>query len=389
LFTRFFSVSCAVTIAAACCAAQQNTPNPATPATAADPAAAAASATPAAAAPVAVPALERKIEIMIRSELGVPPQYEIAIGPRQKSDLNGYDTIAVTFSLPSQPQKKQTVEFLLSKDSSTLARLSKWDIGPDPGTTLPTDGRPVRGNPDAKVTIVNFDDLECPYCARMNAEFFPETLDRYKGLVKFVYLDYPLVEIHPWAMHAAVERELPCGAEPGGVLELRRLSAHARAGCERSGQQSDKVGGDAGQTGGSGGGAKEQLDAAKLDACLAKQDDSKIVAEMRAADKVGVNATPTFFVSGERWAGQLEAHQLWIMIDRALTEQGIAPRFRRSLRRARRRQRSRGSEPMQSGGWAFILKGKRRPRFVAPQSGEIFDLSIGSISIGSIQRVGR
>jgi protein-disulfide isomerase len=72
-------------------------------------------------------------------------------------------------------------------------------------------------------------------------------------------------------------------------------------------------------------GARDQLDAAKLDACLAKQDDSKIVAEMRAADKVGVNATPTFFVSGERWAGQLEAHQLWIMIDRALTEQGIAP----------------------------------------------------------------
>jgi protein-disulfide isomerase len=321
LFTRFFSVSCAVTIAAACCAAQQNTPNPGTPATVQTPAAAATT-TPA--APVAVPALERKIEIMIRSELGVPPQYEVAIGPRQKSDLNGYDTIAVTFSLPSQPQKKQTVEFLLSKDSSTLARLSKWDIGPDPGATLPTDGRPVRGNPDAKVTIINFDDLECPYCARMNAEFFPETLDRYKGLVKFVYLDYPLVEIHPWAMHAAVDANCLAAQNPAAYwnyVDYLHTRGQDVSGPDnnltKSAAMLDKL---ADQEG-----AREQLDAAKLDACLAKQDDSKIVAEMRAADKVGVNATPTFFVSGERWAGQLEAHQLWIMIDRALTEQGIAP----------------------------------------------------------------
>jgi protein-disulfide isomerase len=71
-------------------------------------------------------------------------------------------------------------------------------------------------------------------------------------------------------------------------------------------------------------GAREHLDAAKLDACVAKQDDTKIMAERKAADKAGVNATPTFFVSGERWAGELEKHQLWVMIDRALKAQGIA-----------------------------------------------------------------
>ena len=72
-------------------------------------------------------------------------------------------------------------------------------------------------------------------------------------------------------------------------------------------------------------GARDHVDAAKLDACIAKQDDTKILAEIRAADRAGVNATPTFFVSGERWAGQLDERQLWVMIDRALTEQGITP----------------------------------------------------------------
>jgi protein-disulfide isomerase len=304
------------------CAAQQ-TPNTASPAT---PAAPAATADPSAttAGAVTSPALERKIEVMIRAELGVPPQYEVAIGPRQKSDVNGYDIIAVTFLLPSQPARKQTVDFLLSKDSSTLARLSKWDIGPDPAAMLPTSGRPVRGDPDAKVTIVNFDDLECPYCAAMNAEFFPATMDRYKGLVKFVYLDYPLVEIHPWAMHAAVNAN--CLAALDGTAYWNYVDYLHTHGQDVNGPDNnlakatamlDKL---ADQEG-----ARENLDAAKLDACVAKQDDSKIVAEMKAGDKVGVSATPTFFVSGERWAGQLEEHQLWIMIDRALKAQGIAP----------------------------------------------------------------
>lgn len=312
---------CAWLIVAAGCIAQQTPPAAAPPApvqSAPD------AATPANSAPLAKPALERKIEIMIRSELGVPPQYEVAIGPREKSDVNGYDSIAVTFSLPSQPQKKQTVDFLLSKDSSTLARLSKWDIGPDPAALLPTDGRPVRGNPDAKVAIVNFDDLECPYCARMNAEFFPETMERYKGLVKFIYLDYPLVEIHPWAMHAAVNANCLAAQNPAAYWNyVDYLHVHGQDvsgpdnNLAKSTAMLDKL---ADQEG-----TRDQLDAAKLDACVAKQDDSRIITEMKAGDKAGVNATPTFFVNGERWAGQLEEHQLWIMIDRALKEQGVAP----------------------------------------------------------------
>jgi protein-disulfide isomerase len=320
LLRKVFLVGCGLAIAAASCEAQQ--PPASAPAATAAPAAAPAAAPDPTSG--VVPVLQRKIEVMIRAELAVPPQYEIAIGPRQKSDVNGYDTIAVTFSLPSQPDRKQTVDFLLSKDSSTLARLSKWDIGPDPAAMLPTSGRPMRGDPDAKVMIVNFDDLECPYCAQMNAEFFPATLDRYKGLVKFVYMDYPLVEIHPWAMHAAVNAN--CLAAQNATAYWNYVDYLHTHGQDVSGPDHDlaksmavldKL---ANQEG-----ARDNLDAAKLGACLTKQDDTKIVAEIKAGDKVGVNATPTFFVSGERWAGELEEHQVWIMIDRALKEQGIEP----------------------------------------------------------------
>jgi protein-disulfide isomerase len=311
LFKRVLWCACAAFTAAYACTAQQ---------TSADaPQAKLTDTSPALSA-----TLDRKIEVMIRSELSVPPQYEIAIGARQKSDVSGYDTIAVTFSLAGQPARTQTVDFLLSKDSNTLARLNKWDIGPDPGSTLPTEGRPVRGNPQAKVTIVNFDDLECPYCARMHAEFFPAVLDRYKGLVKFVYVDYPLVEIHPWAMHAAVDAN--CLAALSDVAYWNYVDYLHAHGQDVSGEGNDPVKAAATldklaeQEG-----DRDHLDAPKLLACVTKQDDSKVVAEMKAGDKVGVNATPTFFVNGERWAGQLEQAELETMIDRALKAQGIAP----------------------------------------------------------------
>jgi len=311
LFNRAFLCGGALLMGAASCVGQQTSAD-APPAKVTD------------MAPAVTASLSRKIEVMIRSELSVPPEYDIAIGARQKSDVSGFDTIPVTFSLPGEPARTQTVEFLLSKDGNTLARLSKWDIGPDPGSTLPTEGRPVRGNPQAKVTIVNFDDLECPYCARMHAEFFPTALDRYKGLVKFVYIDYPLVEIHPWAMHAAVNAN--CLAAQNDTAYWNYVDYLHTHGQEVGGSGSDpakaateldKLAEQEGD--------REHLDAAKLQACVTKQDDSKIIAEMKAGDKVGVNATPTFFVNGERWAGQLEEPELWTMIDRALKAQGITP----------------------------------------------------------------
>lgn len=311
MLKRFFLSGVLMLMAAAGCTAQTTGPSvPGTKSTEVSPAQNA--------------ALNRKIEVMIRSELGVPPQYQVQIGARQKSDMAGYDAIPVTFSLPGQPGHAQTVDFLLSKDNNTLARLSKWDLSSDPATLLPTVGRPVRGDPQAKVTIVNFDDLECPYCARMHAEFFPQTLDRYKGLVKFVYVDYPLIEIHPWAMHAAVDAN--CLAAENDTAYWNYVDYLHSHGGDVSGPENDpkkaaatldKLAAQEAE--------RDHLDAAKLNACVAKQDDSKIIGEMKVADRLGVNATPTFFVNGERWAGQLDQTQLDTMIDRALRAQGITP----------------------------------------------------------------
>ncbi|WP_252263728.1 DsbA family protein [Paracidobacterium acidisoli] len=269
-------------------------------------------------------AVDRKIELLVRSELNVPPQYSVAVGPHTRSDIPGYDTITITFSLPGHPDHTQTLDYLISKDGNTLARLAKWDISKDPAAVFPIANRPIRGNPAAKVTIVNFDDLECPYCARMHAEFFPATLERYKDLIRIIYLDYPLTELHPWAMHAAVNANCLAAENPIAYWNyVDYLHTHGEdvSGPDhdpaKSAAMLDKL---ARQEG-----TRQNVDAVKLDACITKQDDSQIRAEMHVGDRLGVNATPTFFVNGDRWSGALPAADLDLMIDRALRAAGQTP----------------------------------------------------------------
>ena len=72
-------------------------------------------------------------------------------------------------------------------------------------------------------------------------------------------------------------------------------------------------------------GERSKLDVAKLDACIAKQDESVVRASMKQGDSLGVNGTPTLFINGERISGALPQAELWIAIDRALREAGVQP----------------------------------------------------------------
>jgi protein-disulfide isomerase len=276
---------------------------------------------PAAGSSIQDPALVRKIEVEVRSQFNVPADYSVTLGARKASNFPGYDSLAVTIA---HEGRSNTSEFLISKDNAQLARLEKFDLNHIPGQNIPVEHRPIRGNPDAKVTVISFDDLECPYCARMHQQLFPETLERYKDKVRFIYKDDPLTEIHPWALHAAVDAN--CIAEQNGNAYwgyVDYLHAHGQeiTGGDRDLKKSytelDKV-------------AREQgnifkLDAAKLDSCLQKQDETVVRASMKEADALGVEGTPYLFIDGEHVDGAQPVEQVWTVIDRALRAAGVEP----------------------------------------------------------------
>ncbi len=264
--------------------------------------------------------VDRRIEVLIRSQFSVPPDYEVVLGARTKSEIPGYDNLAVTFR---HTGKETTVNFLISQDGKTLARLEKFDLSKDPTLAINVDQRPVRGDAAAKVEIINFDDLECPYCARMNSELATDTLDHYKGLVKIVYKDFPLEDIHPWALHAAVDAN--CLADQSGAAYWAYVDYVHAHGHEITGDQPD-----AGKSFvaldniANTFGAK--LDQAKLTACVKKQDDSVVKASLKLGTSLGLEGTPQVYVNGEKLpSGARPVEELWPAIDRALKADGIQP----------------------------------------------------------------
>jgi protein-disulfide isomerase len=221
--------------------------------------------------------------------------------------------------------KSMNVEFLISADNTKLVHLDTLDLTQNPADAIPIAGRPIRGNANAKVTVVNFDDLECPYCARMHETIFPATLDHYKNLVKFVYKDVPLTEMHPWALHAAVDAN--CLAEQNSEIYWSFVDYVHAHGQEISGESRDPVKSFAAldriakQEG-----ALGKLDEKRLDACISKQDATKVEAAATEARKqLNIDGTPVLFVNGERITGLVPQEQLWLVIDRALRAEGIQP----------------------------------------------------------------
>ncbi len=263
----------------------------------------------------------RRIEVMVRSQFNVPQDYTVTIGTRKPSQVSGFDSLPITLTRGS---KSTPFDFLISTDGKTLARLETFDLAKNPALTIDTTGRPIRGNPAAKVTVINFDDLECPYCARMHQSLFPATLERYKDKVRFIYKDDPLIELHPWAMHAAVDANC-LAAQSSDVYwtYVDYLHAHGQeiTGEDRDLTKSvaalDRIARQEGTV--------SKLDEAKLNECITKQDEAQVRASAKEAETLGIDGTPALFVDGERINGAIPEDQVWMVIDRALRAAGEQP----------------------------------------------------------------
>ena len=67
------------------------------------------------------------------------------------------------------------------------------------------------------------------------------------------------------------------------------------------------------------------IDEAKLNACIAKQDETQVRASRKEADDLEIDGTPALFVDGERINGAVPEDQVWQVIDRALKAVGEEP----------------------------------------------------------------
>jgi protein-disulfide isomerase len=142
---------------------------------------------------------------------------------------------------------------------------------------------PFKGAADARVTLVEFTDYQCPFCARHQRGTVPKLLETYvkTGKVKYVVRDFPLESIHPAAVKAA---EAPhCAADGGKYWEMHeRLFANPKA------LAPDDLVAHAQALG---------LDSQAFKGCLDSGKYATRVQQARAeGERAGVRGTPTFFL---------------------------------------------------------------------------------------------
>jgi protein-disulfide isomerase len=271
----------------------------------------------------APPDVARKIEHQVRSFYTIPIDVKVAVGAITPStEIPGYDAVSVTIG--GGDSKQKDYKFLLSKDRATLLRLTKFDLTKDPFVELMSkidvNGRPTRGAKSAKVVMVDFDDFECPYCSSMHQTLFPEIFSEYGDRVTFIYKDDPLAEIHPWAIHAAVDANCLAGQSGDAFWDFADyIHANKReVDVEKTPAARfaavDKITMLQGQ--------KHNLDAAKLQSCVKAQNEDAVRASMKEAEGLGVNGTPALFINGQKIDGAVPIAEVRAALDAALRDAG-------------------------------------------------------------------
>ena len=179
----------------------------------------------------------------------------------------------------------QTIkEMLQGRQAPTAAPAQAPAPAPEAQTVvLSIDGAPIKGDKNAKVTLVEFTDYQCPFCSRHFRDTLPQIENDYikTGKIRYILKEFPLESIHPLAFKAAEAAN--CSGEQEKYWEM-----HDRLFANQNALAAQQLPGHAEALG---------LDAGKFKACL---DSGKYAAKVRKdlndAQKAGATGTPTFFL---------------------------------------------------------------------------------------------
>jgi protein-disulfide isomerase len=145
----------------------------------------------------------------------------------------------------------------------------------------------VRGVQEAPVTIVEFSDFQCPFCKTGTATV-KQVLEKYPGKVKLVFRDFPIPNLHPAAPKA--HQAARCAAEQGKFWEYHDLlfENSPRQGPEDLKQYAKDL----------------RLDPSPFAQCLESgKHEADVNRDVEEGSRLGVTATPTFFINGRQLVG--------------------------------------------------------------------------------------
>jgi protein-disulfide isomerase len=145
----------------------------------------------------------KNTEAFVRELFAWGADFKVKTGPLAPSPSAYFYTVPIEVTVNGQTDKGTV---FVSKDGKTFLRGEMFDIAANPFADnlakLHAEGNPSVGPADARVTVVIFSDFQCPHCREL-ASILATVIPQYPQ-VRFVYKDFPLTQVHPWAESAAV-----------------------------------------------------------------------------------------------------------------------------------------------------------------------------------------
>jgi len=236
---------------------------------------------------------ESRVEAYLRNLYAWGPDFDVKVGPSKPSPISDLLELPVTVSMGGQ---SDTATVYVSKTGNFLLRGELADMSADPfadtKSKLHIGNSPSMGPADAKVTLIEFADFECPSCRQLDLvlrELLPQHPE-----VRLVFKHYPLTDIHPWAMTAAIASQCVYQQNPAAFWKFHDAVFDAQDVISPENvwdKLLDIV-------------TQEGLNVDAYKACLTSPDATNQVKQtIQEGHALKVTATPTTFVNARRVVG--------------------------------------------------------------------------------------
>jgi protein-disulfide isomerase len=234
------------------------------------------------------------LKAALQKRLLVPDPAMLTIGPPAPGPLTGMTQRDVKIS-NGQGQEAALKYFttgngtdkgLITREFISFDSANPWQRADM--TKLHLDDRAMMGPAGAPVTIIEFADFECPYCARAYSEIETLVNTTYKDKVRLIWKNFPL-PAHTWAQQGAIAAECARQQNPKalwtfaesfyrdqGEITAQNLRAHIDQYTSAAG-----------------------LDAKLLNACvLSDATEKRVIQDRTEGETIHINSTPSFLING-------------------------------------------------------------------------------------------
>lgn len=256
---------------------------------------------------------DKEIVDYVRTKFHVPPTVKLSVGPFQDSRYQDFYKITIYGEAGA---RKSAQPAFVTKDGRYTVIGSIFNLNADPRKeveqTINLQNQPTYGPADARVTIVEFADLECPTCAATEKFINHDLIPKYGQKIRIVFKEFPLVAIHNWALRAAIANECGYQLNPANYLRYRSIIFDSQDMIDQDAANVRSLLLDMGQRAG--------YNRLKLSECMdSKASLPRVEADMHEGQALGIMSTPTLFINGTPVVG-LNPPRIYQLINKGLQQ---------------------------------------------------------------------